>query len=156
MLLIYLWQRRFVIERDVVLRSDYDAARHCKLSKFVRDTRQIRRLTAVAEVYDDMNRTDAGRIGGMCCQTLFEVSVRALHASFVDRIFGFPVPGEQLVEPICGMVIDRALKHIGEVAVGLYRVEIGSLDQRTDSCPTLGATITAGKQMVLAVMQTSA
>lgn len=56
--------------RAIVLRSDYDAAGLRKLSKSVRDPRQIRRLLAVAAVYDGMSRTDAARIGGMDRQTL--------------------------------------------------------------------------------------
>jgi len=54
------------------------------------------------------------------------------------------------------MVIDHALKHIGEIAVGFYLVELGRLDQRTDSCPTFATTITASKQMVFTIMQRSA
>ena len=56
--------------RGVVLRSDYDATRLRKLSKSVKNPRQIRRLLAVAAVYDGMSRTDAARIGGMDRQTL--------------------------------------------------------------------------------------
>ena len=31
---------------------------------------------------------------------------------------GFPVSGEQFVEPICGMVVNNALKHIGGITDG--------------------------------------
>lgn len=49
---------------------DFDAAGLRKLAKSVRDPRQIRRLLAVAAVYDGMSRTDAARFGGMDRQTL--------------------------------------------------------------------------------------
>ena len=47
-------------------------------------------------------------------------------------------------------MVDDALKHIGEIGVRLYLVELGSFDQGTDGRPAFGATITARKQMVFA------
>jgi transposase len=52
------------------LRDDYDAARLRNLAKHVSDSRKIRRLLALAAVYDGMNRSDAARVGGMDRQTL--------------------------------------------------------------------------------------
>lgn len=54
----------------VPLRDDFDAATLRHLARSCRDNRRIRRLLALAAVYDGMNRTEAARIGGMVRQTL--------------------------------------------------------------------------------------
>lgn len=54
----------------VQLRDDYDAAHLRVLAKRSRDPRQIRRLLALAAVYDGMSRADAAKVGGMNRQTL--------------------------------------------------------------------------------------
>ena len=55
---------------SIELRDDYDAAELRRLAKRSRDNRQIRRLLALAAVYDGMSRTDAAQVGGMERQTL--------------------------------------------------------------------------------------
>ncbi len=55
---------------SVPLRTDFDAASLRRTTKECSDNRQIRRLLALAAVYDGMNRTEAARIGGMDRQTL--------------------------------------------------------------------------------------
>ncbi len=55
---------------SVQLRDDYDAATLRELAKRSRDPRQIRRLLALAAVYDGMSRADAAKVGGMDRQTL--------------------------------------------------------------------------------------
>jgi len=55
---------------SVELREDYDAGQLRGLAKRSRDPRQIRRLLALAAVYDGMSRADAARVGGMDRQTL--------------------------------------------------------------------------------------
>ena len=55
---------------SVQLRDDYDAAGLRELAKRSRDPRQIRRLLALAAVYDGMSRADAAKVGGMDRQTL--------------------------------------------------------------------------------------
>lgn len=55
---------------SVELRSDYDGPGLRALAKRSRDPRQIRRLLALAAVYDGMSRADAARVGGMDRQTL--------------------------------------------------------------------------------------
>jgi len=52
------------------LRTDYDAARSRALARKIRDPKQVRRLLAIAAVYDGMNRADAAAIGGMDRQSL--------------------------------------------------------------------------------------
>jgi len=54
----------------VPLRDDFDAITLRHLAKRYRDPRQIRRLLALAAVYDGMSRAQAARIGGMDRQTL--------------------------------------------------------------------------------------
>ena len=54
----------------IQLRSDYDAAELRRLAKRSQNNRQIRRLLALAAVYDGMSRADAAQIGGMDRQTL--------------------------------------------------------------------------------------
>jgi len=54
----------------IPLRPDFDAVSLRKLSRRCSDNRQIRRLLALAAVYDGMNREKSARIGGMDRQTL--------------------------------------------------------------------------------------
>ena len=54
----------------IPLRTDYDAARSRALARKSRDPKQVRRLLAIAAVYDGMNRADAAAIGGMDRQSL--------------------------------------------------------------------------------------
>lgn len=52
------------------LRTDYSSADLRRLAKKSKDNSQSRRLLSLAAVLDDMNRTDAARIGGVDHQTL--------------------------------------------------------------------------------------
>ncbi len=54
----------------LVLRRDFDAPTLRQFSRRCSDTRQVRRLLALAAIYDGMSRTDAARVGGMDRQTL--------------------------------------------------------------------------------------
>ena len=54
----------------IALRTDYTASNLRRLARRCSDNRQIRRLLALAAVYDGMNRSDAARVGGMDRQTL--------------------------------------------------------------------------------------
>jgi len=54
----------------IALRDDYDSIRLRGLAKRSRDPRQVRRLLALAAVYDGMSRTEAAKVGGMDRQTL--------------------------------------------------------------------------------------
>ncbi len=54
----------------VPLRDDYDATELRILAKRSGDRRQIRRLLALAAVYDGMSRAAAAKVGGMDRQTL--------------------------------------------------------------------------------------
>ncbi len=48
------------------------------------------------------------------------------------------------------MAVDHALKDILEVSIGLDVVELCRGDERTDSGPSLCATIGAGKEVIFA------
>src|SRR6185369_309568 len=61
-----------------------------------------------------------------------------------------PVPGQQLVETICGETIGHALQDVLEIGVRLDVVELRGGDERADSGPSLAAAIGTGKEMVLA------
>ena len=55
---------------SIRLRDDYDADELRALAKRSGNSRQIRRLLALAAVYDGMSRAEADRVGGMDRQTL--------------------------------------------------------------------------------------
>jgi transposase len=54
----------------VRLREDYDAAVLRRLARTAQDPKQVRRLLALAAVYDGADRARAARVGGMDRQTL--------------------------------------------------------------------------------------
>lgn len=54
----------------VVLRDDFDAAGLRKLARKCKDTRAVRRLLALAAVYDGASRSEAAKAGGMDRQSL--------------------------------------------------------------------------------------
>ena len=55
---------------SIALRDDFDAEKLCSLARSEKDPRQVRRLLALAAVYDGMSRTAAAKVGGMDRQTL--------------------------------------------------------------------------------------
>ncbi len=54
----------------IALRDDYDSIQLRRLARRSGDTRQVRRLLALAAAYDGMSRADAAKVGGMDRQTL--------------------------------------------------------------------------------------
>lgn len=54
----------------IPLRTDYDAADTRAFARKATDPNQVRRLLAIAAVYDGMNRRDAAAVGGMDRQSL--------------------------------------------------------------------------------------
>ena len=48
----------------IALRDDYDSIELRCLAKHSRDPRQVRRLLALAAVYDGMSRAEAAKVGG--------------------------------------------------------------------------------------------
>jgi transposase len=55
---------------SVRLREDWDAARVRAAARAARDADQVRRLLAIAAVYEGQNRSEAARVGAMDRQTL--------------------------------------------------------------------------------------
>ena len=60
----------------IALRQDYDAARVRALARTSRDARQVRRLLALAAVYDGASRREAAAAGGMDRQILRDWALR--------------------------------------------------------------------------------
>jgi hypothetical protein len=54
----------------VRLRSDYDGAALRRVARASRDAKQVRRLQAVAVIYEGESRHEAARIGGITLQIL--------------------------------------------------------------------------------------
>ena len=54
----------------ISLRSDWDAVRVREAARLAQDAGQMRRLLAIAAVYEGMSRAAAARLGGMDRQTL--------------------------------------------------------------------------------------
>ena len=54
----------------IPLRTDYDAVQARALARKATDPNQVRRLLAIAAVYDGMNRRDAAAVGGMDRQSV--------------------------------------------------------------------------------------
>ena len=54
----------------IALREDFDGSALRGLAKKTRDANQIRRLLALAEIYDGASRSDAARLGGAGLQTI--------------------------------------------------------------------------------------
>jgi len=63
---------------------------------------------------------------------------------------GAPVPGHQFVEPVSGMSVDHALKHVAEIGVGLDAIELRGSDEGTDDGPAVPTAVAAGEEVVLA------
>ena len=78
--------------KPVPLRSDYNANGLRLLAKQCRVPRQIRRLLALAAVYDGKSRAEAARMGGMDRQTLRDWVIR-FNEEGPDGLTDRPRPG---------------------------------------------------------------
>jgi transposase len=63
-------QRRFVMRKPIALRPDYDAARLHRIARESEDADQVRRLLALAVIYDGDSRTQAAEVGGVTLQVV--------------------------------------------------------------------------------------
>lgn len=77
---------------SVRLRADCDAGQVRRLARRAGDPDQVRRLLAIAAVYDGMSREDAARIGGMDRQTLRDW-VHRFNAEGAGGLLDRPPPG---------------------------------------------------------------
>ena len=65
----------------IPLRADFDATQVLALARTSEDARQVRRLLALAAIYDGASRTEAARIGAVTLQIVHDwASVIRTHA----------------------------------------------------------------------------
>ena len=76
----------------VRLREDFDGLRLRAVAKRTRDAGQLRRLLAVAEIYDGHSRSEASRIGGVGLQTVRDWVLR-FNARGPDGLIDAKHPG---------------------------------------------------------------
>ena len=76
----------------IVLREDFDAGELRRLARRSRDTRQTRRLLALAAIRDGMSRAAAAAVGGMDRQTLRDW-VHRFNAEGPEGLVDRPRPG---------------------------------------------------------------
>ena len=76
------------------LGDDFDASLLRALAKTGRDANQIRRLLALAEIYDGGSRGDAARIGGVGLQTVRDWVLR-FNARGPDGLVDDKAPGKK-------------------------------------------------------------
>ena len=74
------------------IRQDFDAAALRRLATTVKDAGQVRRLLALAAVYDGQSREEAARIGGMDRQTLRDWVLR-FNERGPDGLINVKAPG---------------------------------------------------------------
>jgi transposase len=94
----------------VRLRGDFTASQLRGLAKTSRNADQIRRLLALAEIYDGRSRSAAARLGGVGLQTVRDW-VLAFNAAGPDGLLNGKAPGQV---PILNDAHRRALAEIVE------------------------------------------
>jgi transposase len=58
------------MRKPIPLRRDYDAALLCRIARESEDAHQVRRLLALAAIYDGASRTQAAEMGGVTLQVV--------------------------------------------------------------------------------------
>ena len=101
----------------IQLREDFDAAELRRLAKRSQNNRQIRRLLALAAVYDGMSRADAAQIGGMDRQTLRDWAHR-FNAERRNGLTDRPRPGRECWLSEAQMAL---CFHIADAALGALK-----------------------------------
>ena len=71
----------------IALREDFDGSALRGLAKKTGDANQMRRLLALAEIYDGGSRGDAAQIGGVGLQTIRDWVLR-FNAKGPDNVIG--------------------------------------------------------------------
>jgi transposase len=87
------------------LREDFDGAALRRLARESRDAKQVRRLLALASIYDGGPRGEAARIGGVDLQTVRDWVLR-FNAQGPDGLIDVRPPGSR---PLLGAEQRRAL-----------------------------------------------
>ncbi len=93
---------------SVPLRPDFDAANLRLFAKRCADSRQTRRLLALAAVYDGMSRAEAARVGGMDRQTLRDW-VHRFNDEGMDGLTNRKGAGRRR------LLSDKQMKELGEI-----------------------------------------
>jgi transposase len=75
------------------LREDFDGSALRRLAKGTRDAAQVRRLLALAEIYDGGSRGDAARLGGVGLQTVRDWVLR-FNAGGPEGLIDRKAPGK--------------------------------------------------------------
>ncbi len=92
----------------VPLRPDFDATKLRVVAKRCADSRQTRRLLALAAVYDGMNCAEAAKVGGMDRQTLRDW-VHRFNEEGMDGLANRKGAGRPR------MLSDKQMKELGEI-----------------------------------------
>ncbi len=92
----------------VLLRPDFDATKLREVAKRCPDSRQTRRLLALAAVYDGMKRAEAAKVGGMDRQTLGDW-VHRFNGEGMDGLTNHKGAGRPR------MLGDKQMKELGEI-----------------------------------------
>jgi transposase len=79
----------------IPVRSDWDAVQVRAAARVAQDAAQVRRLLAIAAIYDGMSRAEAARLGGMDRQTLRDW-VHRFNAAGPSELIDRKAPGAAL------------------------------------------------------------
>jgi len=92
-LLLHIWED-VAMGAAIALRSDFDGATLRRLARRTTNANQVRRLLALAEIYDGSSRSDAARIGGVGLQIVRDWVVR-FNTRGPDGLINGKAPGRR-------------------------------------------------------------
>ena len=92
-LLLHIWED-VAMGAAIALRSDFDGASLRRLARRTPNANQVRRLLALAEIYDGSSRSDAARIGGVGLQIVRDWVVR-FNTRGPDGLINGKAPGRR-------------------------------------------------------------
>lgn len=81
------------MRRPIPLRPDYDAARLRRIARSSADANQVRRLLALAVIYDGGSRTQAAEVSGVTLQVVRDWVLR-FNAEGPERLIARKAPGQ--------------------------------------------------------------
>ena len=79
--------------QPIALRLDYDAARLRRIARKSEDAAQVRRLLALAVIYEEGSRTEAAEVGGVTVQVVRDWVLR-FNADGADGLIDRKAPGK--------------------------------------------------------------
>ena len=91
--LIQDWRAEEVRHGPIPLRPDYDAARLRRIARESEDADQVRRLLALAVIYDGGSRTEAAEVGGVTLQVVRDWVLR-FNAHGPEGLIDRKAPGQ--------------------------------------------------------------